>query len=264
LNYTGCIQWAFDDLPETWQFIQKGQTFIGFPAIVDEGDAVGVRIFDTEQKAALQHQSGLMRLLKLQLRKECTYIIKNMPQSAAVELTYHRLPKHPVLSAFPSGNLGASASYKEDMLYLILYSVFVEGRAIRTQQAFEQSLQQHKPELIGIANDAGKVALEIMELYGLIKKCVERTLHANDPLAKDINEQLDLLIYAGFIRNTPYQQLKAIPRYLKAIQYRLDKRDHNLQKTQEVSRYSARFWKDIEKKAKKTSSFRSKTRFGGQ
>jgi len=76
LNYTGCIQWAFDDLPETWQFIQKGQTFIGFPAIVDEGDAVGVRIFDTEQKAALQHQSGLMRLLKLQLRKECTYIIK--------------------------------------------------------------------------------------------------------------------------------------------------------------------------------------------
>jgi len=137
------------------------------------------------------------------------------------------------------------------MLYLILYSVFVEGRTLRTQQAFEQSLQQHKPELIGIANDAGKIALEIMELYGLIKKCVERTLAANDPLAKDINEQLDLLIYAGFIRNTPYQQLKAIPRYLKAIQYRLDKRDHNLQKIQEVSRYSVRFWKDIEKKSKK-------------
>ena len=251
LNYTGCIQWAFDDLPETWQFIQKGQTFIGFPAIVDEGDAVGVRIFDTEQKAALQHQSGLMRLLKLQLRKECTYIIKNMPQSATVELTYNRLPKHPVISTFPSGNLGASTSYKEDILYLILYSVFVEGRTLRTQQAFEQSLQQHKPELIGTANDAGKVALEIMELYGLIKKCVERTLHANDPLAKDINEQLDLLIYAGFIRNTPYQSLKAIPRYLKAIQYRLDKRDHNLQKIQEVSRYSARFWKELEKKAKK-------------
>jgi ATP-dependent helicase HrpA len=251
LNYTGCIQWAFDDLPETWQFIQKGQTFIGFPAIVDEGDAVGVRIFDTEQKAALQHQSGLMRLLKLQLRKECTYIIKNMPQSATVELTYNRLPKHPVISTFPSGNLGASASYKEDMLYLILYRVFVEGRTLRTQQAFEQSLQQHKPELIAVANEAGKIALEIMELYGAIKKGIERTLKASDPLAKDITEQLDLLIYAGFIRNTPYSQLKAIPRYLKAIQYRLDKYDNNPQKTQEVSRYALRFWKDVEKKAKK-------------
>ena len=264
LNYTGCIQWAFDDLPETYQFIQKGQTFIGFPAIIDEGDAVGVRIFDTEQKAALQHQAGLMRLFQLQLRKECTYIVKNMPQSATAELTYNRLPKHPIISTFPGGNLGASASYKEDMLYLILYSVFVEGRTLRTQQAFEQSLQQHKPELIGIANEAGKIALEIMELYGTVKTQLKR-LNANDPLAKDINEQLDLLIYAGFIRNTPYQQLKAIPRYLKAIQYRLDKFDNNPQKIQEVSRYSTRFWKEYREKSKKRhSSFLNKTRSAGQ
>ena len=101
LNYTGCIQWAFDDLPETYQFIQNGQTFVGFPAIIDEGDAVGVRIFDTAQKAAQQHQAGLMRLFQLQLRKECTYIIKNMPQSATVELTYNRLPLHPIIPTIP-------------------------------------------------------------------------------------------------------------------------------------------------------------------
>jgi ATP-dependent helicase HrpA len=251
LNYTGCIQWAFDDLPDTYRFIQNGQTLVGFPAIIDEGDAVGVRIFDTEQKAALQHQAGLMRLFQLQLRKECTYLVKNMPQSAAAELSYNRLPKHPLIAMPVGENLATSASYKDDMLYLILYSVFIESRTLRTQQAFEQSLQQHKPELIAVANEAGKIALEIMELYGAIKKGIERTLKANDPLAKDINEQLDLLIYAGFIRNTPYQPLKAIPRYLKAIQYRLDKFDNNSQKTQEVSRYAIRFWKDVEKKAKK-------------
>jgi ATP-dependent helicase HrpA len=89
-----------------------------------------------------------------------------------------------------------------------------------------------------------------MALYGTIKTQLKH-LNANDPLAKDINDQLDLLIYAGFIRNTPYQQLKAIPRYLKAIQYRLDKFDNNPLKIQEVSRYSTRFWKDIEKKEKK-------------
>jgi ATP-dependent helicase HrpA len=251
LSYTGCIQWAFDDLPETYQFIQKGQTFVGFPAIIDEGDAVGVRIFDTEQKATLQHQSGLMRLLQLQLRKECAYILKNMPQSAMAELTYNRLPKHSVVPTLSSGSLGSSASYKEDMLFLIFYSVFIEGKSLRTQEAFEQNLQQHKSELMGVANDAGKLALEIMVHYGDIKKTVERILKATDPLAADINEQLDLLVYVGFIRNTPYQALKAIPRYLKAIQYRLDKMDNNLQKIQEVRRYSTRFWSDVEKKAKK-------------
>jgi ATP-dependent helicase HrpA len=244
LNYTGCIGWAFDDLPETYQFIQKGQSFVGYPAIIDEGDAVGVRIFDTEQKSTLQHQTGLMRLFQLQLRKECTYLTKNMPKSAAAELTYNRLPKHPLI-----GN-DTEVSYKDDILYLVLYGVFVEGRTIRTQQAFEQSLQQNKSGLISAANEAGKIALEIMELYGAIKAQLSR-FNANDPLAKDINEQLDLMIYAGFIRNTPYQQLKAIPRYLKAIQYRLDKRDNTLQKVQEASRYATRFWKDVEKKAKK-------------
>jgi ATP-dependent helicase HrpA len=244
LNYTGCIQWAFDDLPETYAFIQKGQDFIGFPALVDEGDAVGVKIFDTRQKADLQHTAGLVRLLALQLRKECTYINKNMPQSAAVELTYNRLPKHPILQGVQMN------SYKDDIIYSILHSVFVAGKTIRTQAAFEQSLRDNKANLISVANEAGGLALEIMTLYGTIKTALQR-FNANDTLAKDINEQLAVLIYAGFIRNTPYEQLKAIPRYLKAAHYRLDKYDNNVQKVQELNRYVIRYWKDIEKKAKK-------------
>jgi ATP-dependent helicase HrpA len=244
LNYTGCIQWAFDDLPEFYQFIQKGQSFAGFPAIIDEGDAVGVRLFDTEQKAALQHQAGLIRLFQLQLRKECTYIIKNLPPSAIVELTYNRLPKHAIVTHNPG------ASYKEDILNRALFTVFVEGKTIRSQQAFEQSLQQNKAGLISLANETGKTVMEIMELYGAIKTQIKR-LNINDPSAKDINEQLDFLIYAGFIRNTPYLQLKAIPRYLKAIQYRLDNAIMNPQKIQEISRYWTRYWQEVEKKSKK-------------
>ncbi|MGZ8136736.1 MAG: ATP-dependent RNA helicase HrpA, partial [Methylococcaceae bacterium] len=189
LNYTGCIQWAFDDLPDTYEFIQKGQRFIGYPAIIDEGDAVGVRIFDTQQKAAIQHQAGLMRLYQLQLRKECTYIVKNILPSAAVELAYQRLPKHTIIDC-------AVGSHKDDLLTLILQNVFVDGRTIRSQQAFAENLQQHKPELISLANEAGKTALDIMTLYNALKTQLAR-LNANDPLGKDINEQLDLLIYAG-------------------------------------------------------------------
>ncbi|WP_027157339.1 ATP-dependent RNA helicase HrpA [Methylobacter luteus] len=244
LNHTGCIQWAFDDLPDTWQFMQKGQAFVGYPAIVDEADAVGVRIFDTEQKAARQHQAGLMRLFQLYLRKECTYIIKSLPKSAAAELTYNQLPKHPIIEA------DAAASYKDDMLYLILYAVFVEGKTIRTQQAFEQSLKQHKGELVGLANETGKIVLEIMELYGAIKAQLKR-FNANDPMVQDINEQLKFMVYAGFIRHTPFQQLKAMPRYLKAILYRIDKFDNSLQKIQEINRYWTRYWKNVEKQAKK-------------
>ncbi|MEI6708259.1 MAG: hypothetical protein WCK96_14140 [Methylococcales bacterium] len=53
-----------------------------------------------------------------------------------------------------------------------------------------------------VANEAGKIALDIMTLYSMIKSELQR-FNANDPLAKNVNEQLDLLIYTGFIRHTP-------------------------------------------------------------
>ncbi len=86
--------------------------------------------------------------------------------------------------------------------------------------------------------------------YGEIKTALNR-LNNQDSRLKDINEQLDVLIYAGFIRNTPVQQLKAVPRYLKAIAYRLEKPGNDGQKIMEISRYATRFWKDVEKKAHK-------------
>ena len=243
LNYTGCIQWAFEDLPETYAFIQKGQQFMGYPALVDERDAVGVKIFDTYNKANREHSAGLMRLFALQLRKECTYISKNIPQSAAVELTYNRLPKHPLLSY----KIG---SYKDDMLTMILHTVFIDSNTIRTQAAFEQSLRDNKARLVTVANEAGKLALEIINQYNSIKTALAR-FQVVDTLIKDLNEQLDLLIYAGFIRNTPYENFKCLPRYLKAVQYRLDKYDNNIQKVQELQRYVIRYWQTVEKQAKK-------------
>ncbi|MSP28463.1 MAG: ATP-dependent RNA helicase HrpA [Methylococcales bacterium] len=246
LNYTGCIQWAFADLPDTYAFIQKGQDFIGYPALVDEGDAVGVKIFDTEQKAAHQHLAGLMRLFALQLRKECTYIGKSSAMTDVVmQRLYNNLPKHPLVETGQTTN-----TYKDDMLTLILHNVFIDGKTIRTQAAFEQSLRDNKGQLMTVANEASKIAAEIMTIYGTIKTALQR-FNANDSLVKDVNEQLDVLIYKGFISNTPYTQLKALPRYLKAAHYRVDKVDNNAQKVQEVARYGVRYWKDIEKRTKK-------------
>lgn len=58
-------------------------------------------------------------------------------------------------------------------------------------------------QLMTVANEAGKITLNIMTLYSMIKSELQR-FNANDPLAKNINEQLDFLIYTGFIRHTPY------------------------------------------------------------
>ncbi|MEQ1558850.1 MAG: ATP-dependent RNA helicase HrpA [Methyloglobulus sp.] len=249
LNYTGCIQWAFEDLPETYAFIQNGQTLVGFPAIIDEGNTVGVRIFDTETKASAHHREGLIRLIQLRLRKECTYLVKNIPMSAAVELAYHRMPAHPLLKVHHATDGDGKTSLKDDLLHSILYSVFVEDNSIRTQTAFDQVISERKTQLITVANEVGKIVLDIMTVYSGVKTALTR-LNNQDIRANDISNQMAVLIYSGFIRYTPVSQLKAIPRYLKAIAYRLDKPEKDGQKIQDINRYATWFWKDVEKKSK--------------
>ncbi|MBM4208165.1 MAG: ATP-dependent RNA helicase HrpA [Gammaproteobacteria bacterium] len=250
LNFTGCIQWAFDDLPETYAFTQNGRQFTGFPAIIDEGDSIGVKIFDTQFRAAAQHKDGLARLFQIQLRKDCAYLLKTMPQSASVELAYNRLPAHPFINK-PSSNVKMPhTAFKEGILYAILLHVFVEGRNIRTQSAFELCIKENKAQLLSVANEVGNLVLEIMNQYTDINSKLTR-LNSQDKRSSDIKNQLSALIYAGFIRNTPVAQLKAIPRYLKAIAYRLDKPETDSQKSEEVNRYTVRFWKDFEKKSAK-------------
>ncbi|MBK8816328.1 MAG: ATP-dependent RNA helicase HrpA [Methylococcaceae bacterium] len=248
LNYTGCIQWAFEDLPTTYSFIQNGQPFVGFPALIDEGSTVGVRIFDTQVKSDAAHRAGLIRLFHLYLKKECTYLLKNIPQSTASELAYNKLAPHPISKVLAVAGDKTNFSFKDDLLHAVLAYLFVDGRTIRTQADFEKTVQENKAQLLSVANDVAKTVLEIMTQYAGVKSTLSR-LNPQDSRLIDINEQLSVLIYAGYIRFTPVIQLKAIPRYLKTISYRLEKPDNDKQKIVEISRYSTRFWKEVEKKS---------------
>ena len=244
LNYTGYIQWGFDEVPETYEFIQKGQSFVGFPAIMDEGDAVGVRIFDTRMKADQAHREGLVRLFQLQARKDSQYVNRNLPKSPAVQLSYNNLTKHPFIKGRTTGE------FKEDMLFAILSATFMAEGSIRTEQAFNDCLKDNKQYLAGFANDIGKSVADIMERVSAIKKQLSLPSIKRD-VAEDVKEQLDLLVYAGFIRHLPYAQFKALSRYLKAIEYRLGKQKSEAAQQQEINRYWKRYWNEVRKKAEK-------------
>jgi ATP-dependent helicase HrpA len=248
LNYTGCIQWVFDDLPEIYQFEQNGQDFIGYPAIIDEGDAVGVRILDTQEKAALLHEQGLVRLFQLQLKKEAKYILKNLPFSPESELAYNRLKVHPDLSKDVF-----SQSYKSDVLSLVIKSVFVTGHSIRTKEQFEQILRDNKAELISLATKIGDAVVASLSQYAQLKLRLA-SFPQQDNSVKDVQQQLARLFYQGFLTLAAYDNLRHYPRYLKGIDARLD---HMLQQTakdqqkmQEMARFQQWFWQDIEKRQK--------------
>jgi ATP-dependent helicase HrpA len=89
-----------------------------------------------------------------------------------------------------------------------------------------------------------------MKGYGELKTSLQR-LNAADQLTKSLDEQLNYLIYAGFIRTIPFAQFKHLPRYLKAMQYHLDKRDNTPQKANELARFQIRYWNSVSQRLKK-------------
>ncbi|MCK5924741.1 MAG: DUF3418 domain-containing protein, partial [Methylococcales bacterium] len=197
---------------------------------------------------------GLVRLFQLQCRKECQYILKNLQRDAQNQLSYQGLLPHPVLKQ------PAMVSYKEDVLHLILYSVFVENKTIRSQADFEKVLQQQKGQLMTMSNEISRLLLATLTAYRDLQYQLDRKTVLAE-LVTDIKKQQQHLLYQGFIRSIPYQQLQQLPRYLKAMAYRLDKRDMNPTKNQEFNRYWSRFWKEVQKQAKNKNTYPERDNF---
>jgi ATP-dependent helicase HrpA len=213
LSFSGCTAWTFGDLPETYA---AGEIH-GFPAQVDEGETVGVRLFDTAEEAEASQERGLMRLFRLAMSKELKYLRRNLPLATAAELAYRQLPAHPFLHCdFKPGR-----DLREDVLDRLMAALFVEDRpAIRTRASFEERLAACRSDLVVRGNEVGQTVNDILGLYAGLAKALKS---CSGPAARDLEEQLALLVHAGFIYLTPYSALKQLPRYLKAMQYRLER-----------------------------------------
>jgi ATP-dependent helicase HrpA len=59
--------------------VGSGQRVLGYPGLVDDGDSVSLRVFDTPAEAQQAHRAGLLRLFMLQFREQLKYLEKNLP-----------------------------------------------------------------------------------------------------------------------------------------------------------------------------------------
>ncbi|MFP4611592.1 MAG: DUF3418 domain-containing protein, partial [Thiohalophilus sp.] len=207
-------QWDFGDLPEVVELEQQGLTIRAYPALVEDsadGESVSVRLFNDEAQASEAQRSGLRALFRLVARKEMKYLRKNLRHMDKIQLYYT--------------SIGNKQSLLQDLEDAIIDEALLgEVEDIRTQALFNQRTDEAKGKLMSVANDLCDLLYEILEQYHNVAK----RLQGNLPLAwfdavKDIRQQLDCLVFEGFISSTPRHWLKQLPRYLQAINRRLDK-----------------------------------------
>ncbi|MBD3670731.1 MAG: ATP-dependent RNA helicase HrpA [Gammaproteobacteria bacterium] len=232
LERSGLTDWDFTSLPGSVDITLQGQTVQGYPALVDEGETVAIQVLDTESSAQEAHRQGLVRLLSLQLKDKLKYLRKQSPVSQQDCMHYVEVDTCDQLR-------------EEFLESLLQYVCLKDGTEIRSEQQFSERLMQVRNTLLDEANTLGRLLHEVLlRYYELGLRLYQESSPAWEEAIADMQEQLDNLIYAGFLSETPHQWLRQYPRYLKAIEARFDRLQGNVERDAQKMKQVRRYFED--------------------
>ena len=224
--------WSFGDLPELMEIRKSGQTLIGFPALVDAGDAVTIEVFDEPEVAATKHRQGLRRLFALQIKDALKYLEKNIPDLQKMSVAFM--------------SLGTAEELKTQIIDVALDRAFLQDPLPTDEAAFKKRVEEGRGRLTLIANEVARLAGVILTEYATAARKIKDTKNAPEATA-DCTAQLQRLMPKPFIAATPWPQLQHFARYLKAITLRLDKvradPARDAQRLTELKAQEQRYWR---------------------
>ncbi|MBF0673774.1 ATP-dependent RNA helicase HrpA [Pseudomonas sp.] len=231
---------AFAEVAETTQQRIAGLSMTVFPALVEEAGVVKEGRFPTQAEADYQHRRALQRLLLQQLSEQAKFLRGKLPGLTDMGLLYR--------------DLGRIDALVEDILLASLDGCILEGVAPlpRDGAALATLAEQKRGAWTEHAERLARLTLEILKLWHTLQKRFKGRIDLAQAVAlNDIKAQLGNLVYPGFVRDTPHEWLKEYPRYLKAIEQRLDKVGSQLQRDRVWSGELAGYWEQYQARLKK-------------
>ncbi|WP_370869783.1 ATP-dependent RNA helicase HrpA [Polaromonas sp.] len=209
--------WSFGELPELMEISKGKQTLIGFPALIDLGDAVTIEVFDEPDVAAAKHRAGLRRLFSLQIKDALKYLEKNLPDLQKMATAYMLVGR----AADNSGG-GTLEELREQIIEVALDRAFLLEPLPTDEAGFKKRIDDGRGRLTLIASEVARLAAAILIEFAAAQRKIKDSKNAAEA-ALDAAQQLQRLVPKRFLTLTPYTQLQHFPRYLKAITLRLEK-----------------------------------------
>ena len=235
--------WTFGELPELLEIRKGGQTLIGFPALIDAGDAVTIEVFDEPETAAVKHRAGLRRLFALQIRDALKYLEKNIPDLQKMAVAYMQVSRNE--GGKDSGG-GTQEELREQIIALALDRAFLQEPLPTDEFAFKKRVEEGRSRLTLIATEVARLAGVILLEYATALRKIKDSKNAPEATA-DASQQLQRLMPKRFLQATAWERLQHYPRYLKAITLRLEK--HRTDPTRDATRLAElrpqeqRYWR---------------------
>ncbi|MFG2640816.1 ATP-dependent RNA helicase HrpA [Streptomyces sp. NPDC048370] len=219
LERTGLTDWTIGTLTKVFETRRAGQPVKAYPALVDAGDTVSVRLFDTEAEQERAMWQGTRKLILLN-------IPVNPAKFASDKLTNQQKL---ALSRNPHGSIQAlfddCATAAADKL------IADHGGPVWDEESFRKLFDKVRADLV---DTTVRTVDQVQQILAAWQAC-ERRLKATNSLAlinnlADVRTQLAWLMPAGFVTKTGLRRLPDLMRYLVAVDRRLQQMPTGVQR----------------------------------
>ncbi|WP_413800557.1 ATP-dependent RNA helicase HrpA [Streptomyces iranensis] len=206
----GLTRWTVGTLPRTFETRRGGQPVKAYPALVDEGSSVAVRLFDTEAEQREAMWRGTRRLILLQLPSNPAKFVQGKLSNQA------KL----ALSSSPHGSV--QALFDDCVAAATDRLIAARGGPVWDEESFRKLFDAVRSDIMDATLDTVRKVQEVLAAW---QSCERRLKATSSPVLlssrTDIREQLSELITPGFVTAHGVRRLPDLMRYLVAVDRRL-------------------------------------------
>ncbi|MEV5387461.1 ATP-dependent RNA helicase HrpA [Streptomyces sp. NPDC052721] len=219
LERKGLTDWTIGTLTRVFETRRAGQPVKAYPALVDDGDTVSVRLFDTEEEQAEAMWKGTRRL-----------ILRNIPVNPA-KFASEKLTNAQklALSANPHGSIQALF---DDCAMAAADKLIADfGGPAWDEESYRKLYDKVRAEIV---DTTVRTVAQVQQVLAAWQACERRLKAVGSPalLANltDVRKQLDALVKPGFVTWAGIRRLPDLMRYLVAADRRLQQMPTNVQR----------------------------------
>ncbi|MFF0221879.1 ATP-dependent RNA helicase HrpA [Streptomyces sp. NPDC004629] len=210
LERTGLTDWTMGSLTRVFETRRAGQPVKAYPALVDDGDTVSVRLFDTEAEQTEAMWRGTRRL-----------ILRNIPVNPAKYASDHLTNAQKLaLSANPHGSV--QALFDDCAMAAADRLIADFGGPVWDEESYRKLYDKVRAEIV---DTTVRTVGQVQQVLAAWQSCERRLKAVRSPVLlpnlADVRAQLDALVKPGFVTWAGVRRLPDLMRYLVAADRRL-------------------------------------------
>ncbi|SMQ17373.1 ATP-dependent helicase HrpA [Streptomyces sp. Ag82_O1-12] len=219
LERSGLSDWTVGTLSRVFETRRAGQPVKAYPALVDDGDTVSVRLFDTEAEQARAMWRGTRRL-----------ILRNIPVNPA-KFASQKLTNAQklALSANPHGSI--QGLFDDCAMAAADRLIGDFGGPAWDEESYRKLYDKVRAEIV---DTTVRTVGQVEQVLAAWQACERRLKAVRSPALlpnlQDVRAQLDALVKPGFVTEAGLRRMPDLMRYLVAADRRLQQMPTNVQR----------------------------------